>query len=165
MSKKKAAKGATLYSNKKRTKKKSPQEENALKRVQRRISDIKIDPNITTLQPVKDEKYKKKVIEFLSQHGIEVTSYKERYIARRVKVRLGRLRLDSYKAYLTYLQQNPQEIRHVKESLSINVTRFFRNRDTFELIGEKIFPEFLARASRTGQADLNIWSAGCAVGA
>ncbi|MHA2097180.1 MAG: CheR family methyltransferase [Candidatus Kariarchaeaceae archaeon] len=163
--KKKAAKGATLYSNRKRTEKKTPLEEDALKRVQKRISKIKIDPSLPTIQPIKDETYKTKVIEFLALHGIEVTSYKERYITRRVKVRLGRLRLDSYKEYLTYLQKNPQEIHQVKESLSINVTRFFRNRDTFDLIAEKIFPEILNKSSKSGQTDLNIWSAGCAVGA
>lgn len=163
--KKKVARGATLYSDKTKKDKVTPEHTEVSSRVKRRIMDIKSDPANSIIKPIKDEKYKKEVIDFLGVHGIEVTSYKERYIARRVKVRLGRLRLDSYRDYLKYLQTNPQEIRLVKESLSINVTRFFRNRDTFDLLKDQIFPEMLNRATKTSRAELNLWSAGCAVGA
>ncbi|MCE7737400.1 MAG: protein-glutamate O-methyltransferase CheR [Candidatus Heimdallarchaeota archaeon] len=163
--KKKVARGATLYSDKTKKVRNSPEDNEIRNRVRKRIREMNSEPLSTIIKPVKDEKYKKQVIEFLGRHGIEVTSYKERYITRRVKVRLGRLRLSSYKDYLLYLQSNPQEIRSVKESLSINVTRFFRNRDTFDLIKEKMFPEMLNRAKETSKLELKLWSAGCAVGA
>ncbi|OLS23391.1 MAG: Chemotaxis protein methyltransferase [Candidatus Heimdallarchaeota archaeon LC_2] len=163
--KKKVARGATLYSRKDQTSKDNPKKSDILKRVQKRISNITLPDYQSPIKTIKDEKYQKQVIEYLGKSGIEVTSYKERYIIRRIKVRLGRLRLDSYKQYLSHLQNNPEEIKLVKESLSINVTRFFRNRDTFVLVKDRILPELMNLALKSTRSDINIWSAGCAVGA
>ncbi len=163
--KKKVARGATLFSTKDKKPKNDPEKAELRKRVQKRLSNLNVDQQQTPLRTIKDEKYQKDVVEFLGKSGIEVTSYKEKYIIRRIKVRLGRLRLSSYKEYLDYLQKYPEEIKQVKESLSINVTRFFRNRDTFELIKDRIFPELMNVANKSTRSDLNVWSAGCAVGA
>lgn len=163
--KKKVARGATLYSRKGKISEKDPEKSEYRKRIQKRISNVNVDEQQTPLRSIHDEKYQKEVVDFLGKSGIEVTSYKEKYIVRRIKVRLGRLRLNSYKEYLDYLQKNPEEIKQVKESLSINVTRFFRNRDTFVLVKDRIFPELMNVASKSTRSDINIWSAGCAVGA
>ncbi len=113
---------------------------------------------------VMDEEVIPKIIVFLEQYGVLIRSYKQKYIARRLRVRMNRLGINSYSHYLSYLKTHPYEISALKQSFSINVTRFFRNRDTFELIRDYIVPH-IAEQSKTGGRHLKIWSAGCAVGA
>ena len=105
-----------------------------------------------------------KIIAFLEQYGVMIKSYKEKYIARRLKVRMNRLGIQTFAHYLSYLKTHPHEISTLKESFSINVTRFFRNRDTFELIRDYIVPAIAKQTKGEGKT-LRIWSAGCAVGA
>lgn len=101
-----------------------------------------------------------RIKKFLTTSGIKIGYYKDKYIARRIKVRMGRIGLQTYQDYLSYINQNRHELTLLKEALSINVTRFFRNKDTYELLKKDIFAQML----RTHSA-LKIWSAGCAVGA
>jgi chemotaxis protein methyltransferase CheR len=102
------------------------------------------------------------IIRYLVSQGIKVDYYKEKYIARRLRVRMGRLNITTYLDYLSYLKKNTSELIILKESLSINVTRFFRNKDTFDILQEKIFPRIINEHKKS---EYNIWSAGCAVGA
>ncbi len=111
-----------------------------------------------------DEEMIPRIVSFLEQHGVLIRSYKEKYIARRLRVRMNRLNLNSYAHYLSYLKTHPYEIAALKQSFSINVTRFFRNRDTFELIRDFIVPKITQQSKNIGR-HLKIWSAGCAVGA
>lgn len=103
------------------------------------------------------------VLNFLKKSGIAVTAYKRGYLIRRTRARIGRLGLDTYVEYLSYLRNNPKEIIQLHETLSINVTRFFRNEDTFNFIQNNIIPD-LVNINSSG-SKIKIWSAGCAVGA
>lgn len=143
-----AARGATLFSgkNSKRKKRSRKKSEKPVKR--------------TIYNKARDPEFEKKLISYLSDNGIEVKQYKNRYILRRLRVRMGRLKFNTYKDYLGYIKKNPNELVEVQESLSINVTRFFRNRDTYERVKKEIFPK-LAKDNST----IKVWSAGCAVGA
>ncbi len=114
------------------------------------------------LKPIPDTHRLPLIVRYLVSKGIAVDFYKEKYIARRLRVRMGRLNIKTYEDYLTYLKRNTMEVNELKESLSINVTRFFRNRDTFDLLKTKIFPQIVNSLNRK---EISIWSAGCAVGA
>ncbi|MCH8908393.1 MAG: protein-glutamate O-methyltransferase CheR [Candidatus Heimdallarchaeota archaeon] len=159
--KKKVARGATLFS------KRKVDHEKARKRDLTRNKKLLDDPDKfpTITQKYLDTRYLDSVINYLGKSGIEVGQYKTSYLNRRIKVRLGRLRLESYKDYLDYLKKHPFEIKEVQETLSINVTRFFRNRDTFDALKEDILPELARQALKDNRNQLKIWSAGCAVGA
>lgn len=156
------ARGATLYSGKK-IKKTSIKDEKPKK-----IYSKKYDLNQEILpiyHSAPDPGFEDKVIEQLDRAGIEVGSYKKRYLIRRIRVRMGRLKLNSYREYFEFLSKNPKEIIELQESLSINVTRFFRNRDTFDLIKKEILPQMIKRTKKANRKEIKIWSAGCAVGA
>ncbi|OLS17055.1 MAG: Chemotaxis protein methyltransferase [Candidatus Heimdallarchaeota archaeon LC_2] len=105
------------------------------------------------------------VLNFLNQLGISVSAYKRGYLIRRTRARIGRLRLSSYKEYLAYLKVTPDEIKELEEALSINVTRFFRNEDTYDFIRDSILPTLFGRNNSNKTSEVKIWSAGCAVGA
>lgn len=121
-----------------------------------------ISEDYTILKPIPDSKKLPQIVNYLVSRGIAVDFYKEKYISRRLRVRMGRLGISTYEEYLAYLKRNTMELNQLKESLSINVTRFFRNRDTFDLLKTKIFPQISNSIKRN---ELSIWSAGCAVGA
>ncbi len=125
---------------------------------------VKPAPILIPEKKAMDEEVIPKIIVFLEQYGVLIRSYKQKYIARRLRVRMNRLGINSYSHYLSYLKTHPYEISALKQSFSINVTRFFRNRDTFELIRDYIVPH-VAEQSKSGGRHLRIWSAGCAVGA
>ncbi|MDH5645010.1 MAG: protein-glutamate O-methyltransferase CheR [Candidatus Heimdallarchaeota archaeon] len=147
------ARGATLY-NKKKDKSKS---EDKLPNHKPKTFQTNILP---VYQEAPDIHNEDKLIHFLQANGIETNSYKKKYIIRRLRVRMGRLQINSYQDYLDYLKNTPKEIAEIQESLSINVTRFFRNRDSFEKIKSTVYPDLF-----NSNKEVRIWSAGCAVGA
>ncbi len=150
------AKGATLFTS--NTQKKS---------VKRKFSDKKYthQPSKIKLKQIIDPNNEGAVIKKLESAGIEVNAYKKRYLMRRIKARMSKLNLNSYKGYLEVLNKSKKEITELHESLSINVTRFFRNRDTFETIRDEILPALVKNARVNNRSEIKIWSAGCAVGA
>lgn len=151
------ARGATLYSKKdKENKDKSERQPVDINNLQFPTENIKSIP---------DTEYEDRVISELGKAGIEVNQYKKRYLLRRIRVRLGRLRLNTYREYLDHIRKNPGEIAKLQESLSINVTRFFRNRDTFDELKQAILPELVRTVNKNNNRDIKMWSAGCAVGA
>ena len=90
---------------------------------------------------------------------IKCSNYKEDYIKRRI---LSRMRLTGnadYRAYHKYLLANPQEVDLLRNALTINVTKFFRDPEVFEVVRREVLPD-LARHRRS----IRIWCAGCATG-
>jgi chemotaxis protein methyltransferase CheR len=55
-----------------------------------------------------------------------------------------------------------REFRRLLELLTVNETQFFRNKDHFRALREKVLPELIKRNQRT--RSLRIWSAGCSTG-
>jgi chemotaxis protein methyltransferase CheR len=62
--------------------------------------------------------------------------------------------------YINFAKNSLEEQENLKQAFSINVTHFFRNADTYEVILKKILPTITANNARA-----KIWSAGCADGA
>ncbi|MCK8519774.1 CheR family methyltransferase [Methanoculleus sp. 7T] len=91
--------------------------------------------------------------------GIKCSNYKEDYIKRRILSRMRLTNTEDYEAYHKYLLANPQEIDLLRNALTINVTKFFRDPEVFEVLQREVLPD-LARRGRS----IRIWCAGCATG-
>src|SRR5207245_10266195 len=63
---------------------------------------------------------------------------------------------------LEFLEQSPQEAAMLGRDLLINVTRFFRDGEVFDVLRGEVLPALLKRAA-TRKA-LRIWVPGCATG-
>ncbi|MHA2090921.1 MAG: CheR family methyltransferase [Candidatus Kariarchaeaceae archaeon] len=73
---------------------------------------------------------------------------------------------NSYLDYLEYIKTTPSELKIFRDSLSINVTRFFRDRDVWDFLQDDVFSKLIQSLKNEGKKQqLNLWSAGCAVGA
>ena len=64
--------------------------------------------------------------------------------------------------YLDLLTKDPAELQRLADDLLINVTRFFRDATAFELLAEKIVPEFVR--AQPPDRPIRIWVAGCSTG-
>src|SRR5437773_8147474 len=96
------------------------------------------------------------------QTGIDFTSYKQSTVARRIQRRIGIAQLANPEDYLEFLEQSPQEAAMLGRDLLINVTRFFRDGEVFEVLRGEILPALLKRAA-TRKAP-RIWVPACATG-
>lgn len=100
----------------------------------------------------------------LAEHGLDLSQYRERYVERRLAVRLNALGLRTYSQYAAYLDREPDEFLKLVDALTINVTQFFRDSEVFELFRSEVIPSILERKATRRQKILRVWSAGCATG-
>jgi chemotaxis protein methyltransferase CheR len=92
--------------------------------------------------------------------GFRCTSYKDKCLRRRIAVRMRAKGTVSHTEYASILDTDPGEYDRLVRSLTINVTKFFRNWDTFSAVQQKVIPALWERDER----GLRVWSAGCASG-
>ena len=92
--------------------------------------------------------------------GLDIGAYTDRCLRRRIAVRMRACGVHRYGDYVALLDDHPEEFDRLLDALTINVTKFFRNRETWEWLGAELLPAMLQ--ARTGQ--LRVWSAGCASG-
>lgn len=98
------------------------------------------------------------------KRGLDLSEYKDKYIKRRIAVRLRSTKCKSIEEYIHYLQQNETEYKKLLDVIAIQVTQFFRNPQTFRLIKQKIIPELTFLKFKKHSEFIRIWSAGCASG-
>lgn len=96
--------------------------------------------------------------------GFNCEYYKESHFRRRINVRVRATNSESYGAYLRLLKKDPQEYGHLIETLTVNVSEFFRNPETFKIIENEIIPSIVKHKSESLMRSIRIWSAGCAAG-
>jgi len=84
--------------------------------------------------------------------------YNDAYLDRRITARMRRTDSDEYGEYQRLLTDNPDEQAALLDSLSINVTGFFRNPDAWEKL-RLVLRDLTADSRR-----VRIWSAPCADG-
>lgn len=91
--------------------------------------------------------------------GFRCSCYKGKCLMRRIAVRMRARGAESFASYASVLDGDLREYDRLVDALTVNVTRFFRNRSTFTLIAHSIIPELWARRS-----SVSVWSAGAASG-
>jgi len=100
-----------------------------------------------------------------AQAGINLTTDKKELLYGRVAKRLRLLKLDNFKDYCSLLKQdNNEESSHFINSITTNVTSFFRENHHFEYLTDKVIPDIIRERSNTSRPRLRIWSAGCSTG-
>jgi chemotaxis protein methyltransferase CheR len=92
--------------------------------------------------------------------GLAIEAYKAKCIRRRIAVRMRACGVQTYADYQRLLDRNPAEYERLRDALTINVTRFFRNVETWERLAAGFLPALWDPPS----GPLRIWSAGCASG-
>lgn len=96
--------------------------------------------------------------------GFNCEHYKEAHFRRRINVRIRATNSESYGAYLKLLKKDPREYEFLVDTLTVNVSEFFRNPETFRIIEKEIIPSIVKYRSESLIRSIRIWSAGCAGG-
>ncbi len=96
-----------------------------------------------------------------SKTGIDFSRYKTKTILRRLNRRLAVHKLSGFTEYVALLKKDPSELQALFREFIISVTSFFRDRDVFEVIKNKIIPEAVRNASG---APIRVWIPACATG-
>lgn len=94
------------------------------------------------------------------ERGFQCSSYKDKCLRRRILVRMRARSLMGYRDYAQLLDTDEREYARLMGSLTVNVTKFFRNWETYSAIDQKVIPDLLERSER----EIRVWSAGCSSG-
>lgn len=95
------------------------------------------------------------------QTRVDFTFYKPSTIIRRIDRRMTVNQIDDLREYVRLLENRPGEVTTLYRELLIGVTSFFRDREVFDELGEKILPEMLKDLSNR---EVRFWVAGCSTG-
>jgi chemotaxis protein methyltransferase CheR len=93
--------------------------------------------------------------------GLDLRPYKEKFLRRRVDVRMRATGEKDLASYVRHLKREEGELEELVLCITIHVSTFFRNPSTFSAIGGKVLPVvFNDRNAGT----VRFWSVGCARG-
>lgn len=98
------------------------------------------------------------------RRNFDIGSYKEKYMKRRIAIRVRATRSATADEYCGHLLGSEREIDLLMKGLTIHVSHFFRNRPTFEKLRQEVLPSLFARLRREGREEATIWSVGCSSG-
>jgi chemotaxis protein methyltransferase CheR len=91
--------------------------------------------------------------------GFNCQFYKEKCLRRRIAVRMRARGERTFADYAALLDRDPAEYDHLLDTLTINVTKLFRNAETWAAVEEQVLPHLFE-----GDGPLRAWSAGSASG-
>jgi chemotaxis methyl-accepting protein methylase len=92
--------------------------------------------------------------------GLCCDGYKERVLRRRIAVRMRAKNVKTFGAYAALLKRDPTEYQRLLDTVTINVSKFFRNASTWVLLRDVVIPELW----NSSHERVRIWSAGSAAG-
>lgn len=120
------------------------------------------------MQPETERAYRgnldKLVQKVNAERGLDLGQYRPAYVERRLAARLRTLGLHSYRQYAAYLDTHPDEYAGLLDTLTINVTDWYRDKPVYDMFANQIVPTMLADKLRARQRMLRVWCAGCATG-
>lgn len=92
--------------------------------------------------------------------GFVCEGYKEKCLRRRIAVRMRACGVHTYADYASLLLREAEEYEHLLDALTINVSKFFRNPEVWDLVRDRVVPALYELDAPV----INAWSAGTASG-
>lgn len=103
------------------------------------------------------EKFKKSIFTLTK---IDLSSYKEKQMRRRIDTLITKNKAASYDDYVALIKKDKEKFEQFVNFLTINVSEFYRNPEQWRLLDKDIFPELIGKFGKR----LKIWSAACSTG-
>lgn len=103
------------------------------------------------------EGFKKSVYDLTK---IDLSSYKEKQMKRRIDTLIAKNKIVGYDAYLKAIRADKDLFEGFVNYLTINVSEFYRNPEQWEILDKEVFPNLINKYGK----NLRIWSAACSTG-
>ena len=95
--------------------------------------------------------------------GIVLSEGKQDMVYGRLTRRLRALKLPDFDSYIRIIKRkDSEELTHLVNAITTNLTSFFRESHHFDYLKNKVFPDLMERNAATQK--IRIWSAGCSTG-
>jgi len=97
-----------------------------------------------------------------AESGITFTPANRSILESRLRERLREKKVDSVGTYFKTISSDKEELKGFLDSITTNLTRFFRNQPHFDALEKYVIPELMN--IKKGNNTIRIWSAGCSTG-
>jgi len=94
--------------------------------------------------------------------GLQWRPFQRRGVKRKIERRIVEVGLSHFDEYLLKVQKDPEEQSHLSKTLTVTISRFFRDREVFDLLENSIIPTIIK--NKKEKDEFKIWSIGCASG-
>jgi chemotaxis protein methyltransferase CheR len=98
-----------------------------------------------------------------NESGIHFTPTNRSILESRLKERLRNKNGDIH-TYYNLISKDKEELKNFLDSITTNLTRFFRNQAQFDALEKYVVLELMKIKKSTGNTTIKIWSAGCSTG-
>jgi chemotaxis protein methyltransferase CheR len=100
-----------------------------------------------------------------SESGIHFTATNRSILESRLKEQLRNTQVPDLKAYYNKISTDKEEMKAFLDSITTNLTRFFRNQAHFDALEHFVIPELKKIKHEAGSPSvIKVWSAGCSTG-
>ena len=113
------------------------------------------------LTDVEFDKFRKIIYD---ESGITFSATNRSILDSRLKERLREKGMTDIEAYYNVIISDKEEMKVMLDSVTTNLTRFFRNQPHFDALTNYVIPHILEEKKKTGDRTVRVWSAGCSTG-
>jgi len=96
--------------------------------------------------------------------GITFSETNRSILDSRLKERLREKNIEKVQDYYALITSDQGEFKTFLDSITTNLTRFFRNQPHFDALINYVIPHLIEEKKATGDRKIRIWSAGCSTG-
>ncbi len=96
--------------------------------------------------------------------GITFSATNRSILDSRLKEKLRERQIPSIADYYKLIIADDDEMKKMLDSVTTNLTRFFRNQPHFDALINYVIPHVIEEKKKTGDTTIRIWSAGCSTG-
>ena len=114
-----------------------------------------------TLNDEDFEKFRKTIYD---ESGITFSATNRPILDSRIKEILREKKIETAGEYYELIHKDHEEMKRMLDSVTTNLTRFFRNQPHFDAFEKYVIPHVLEEKKLTGDKTVRVWSAGCSTG-
>jgi two-component system, chemotaxis family, CheB/CheR fusion protein len=119
-------------------------------------------PEVEKVEPQAPRAFPEILTVLRTATGVDFRLYKPATVQRRIQRRMALLQLADETQYAQRLREDRAAVKALFHDILINVTSFFREKPTFELLKRRVFPALLK--DRAADDPVRVWVPGCSTG-
>lgn len=116
------------------------------------------------IETLNDEDYKLFRDLIYDESGITFSDTNRSILDGRIKELLRKKNIATPKEYFAKVTNDPEEMKLMLDSVTTNLTRFFRNQPHFDTFINYVIPKVIEEKRKGSDRVIKIWSAGCSTG-